>query len=71
MGALEEWNAVREEAWDLAPRLARKVDAAITELTNERNLSRELCQEALRQGAKLEAKLQRLVNAEMICGGSS
>ena len=35
MSALEEWNAVRDEAWDLAPRLARKMDAAITELTNE------------------------------------
>ena len=42
----------------------------ITELEKERNLSRQLCQEALRQGAVIEAKLERLISAEDICRGT-
>ena len=35
MSAVDDWSEVRDEAWDLAPRLARKADAAIAELEAE------------------------------------
>ena len=35
MSAVDDWSEVRDEAWDLAPRLARKTDAAIAELEAE------------------------------------